>query len=278
MAAVAWAFLFPTAGRVLAHGDLDGEIRNITERLAATPDDAFLYLRRANLHRTHEDWPAAEADYAAARKLAPDLAAVDLAHGEMLLQKGDDNGAVNRLDCALAREPRNPLTLVARGRALMAGGHPLPAAADLAAAMEIMGKDAGPDLSLEQAHALVAGGKSAEALGVLDAAISRLGPVANLVLAAVDLEVDMGRSDAALDRLDTFASHQPRKERWLALRGAILEKAGRPAEARTAYAEAQAAITRLPDARRTVALVADLQRQLQADLLRLGDPPQNPSH
>jgi hypothetical protein len=81
-----------------------------------------------------------------------------------------------------------------------------------------------------------AGGAGLEdAIRGLDTGIARLGPVVTLELAAADMEVLLGRYDAALSRIDRVAAQSGRKEPWLARTGAILEKAGRSEEALATY-------------------------------------------
>ena len=52
-------------------------------RFEQDPNNASLYLKRGELHRIHQDWPAAAADYDRAAQLDPNLAVVDLARGAM---------------------------------------------------------------------------------------------------------------------------------------------------------------------------------------------------
>jgi len=61
---------------VLAHGDLHLQIINMDEKIAAEPKSAALYLRRAELHRIHREWDAADLDYAKVLALEPKHAEV----------------------------------------------------------------------------------------------------------------------------------------------------------------------------------------------------------
>ena len=128
-----------------------------------------------------------------------------------------------------------------------------------------------PDYYLERARELAAAGNEHldEAVRGLDEGVRLLGPIVSLQLPAIDLDLELGLYDAALARLDTIAAQSPRKEGWLARRAAILEKAGRPAEARAACTEALAAIAGLPPARRSVAAIRELEQSLNATLGRL---------
>src|SRR5262245_7785095 len=69
----------------LAHGDLHEQIAAATSQIEKNPKNAELYLKRGELHRAHEDWDAALADYERAAILNPKLIVVDLARGKVLL-------------------------------------------------------------------------------------------------------------------------------------------------------------------------------------------------
>ena len=105
-----------------------------------------------------------------------------------------------------------------------------------------------------------------QAIAGIDAAVERLGPIPALQLFAIELDVQQGRIDAALVRLDGLAARSPRKETWLARRGEILAQAGRPDEARTAYVAALAALEALPPAPRQTKAIANLEGQVRSAL------------
>jgi predicted Zn-dependent protease len=90
--------LLGAAGATFAHGDLHEAIDAVSQVIAQSPGDAGLFLRRAELRRMHEDWPAAEADYAKARSLQPDLDAVTFGLAQMRLAQGRENDAMKLLD------------------------------------------------------------------------------------------------------------------------------------------------------------------------------------
>src|SRR5437899_764248 len=69
----------------LAHGDLHLQIEEVTKRIMQEPRNGELYLKRGELHRAHQDWDAAQADYDQASSLNPNLTVVDLGRGKMFL-------------------------------------------------------------------------------------------------------------------------------------------------------------------------------------------------
>jgi tetratricopeptide (TPR) repeat protein len=178
------------------------------------------------------------------------------------------------LDRLLARRPEAAGLLHDRGRAWLAMGDPEAAARDFAEAIA-KGPRPTPEQVIAHRDVLLGLGRKQDALRALDAGATRLGRIVSLELPAVDLEVELGRFDAALARLDRLAATGPQNPLWIARRGELLEKAGRAREARAEYAKALALIDARPAARRGNR-IADLKRRLETALAsanpRRGDP------
>jgi tetratricopeptide (TPR) repeat protein len=257
-----------------AHPGLDAAIAELTRRIQQDPQNAELFLGRAEAHRQHRDWPAAEADYREARRLDPQLQVVDLALGKMMLDSGRAAEAKARLDTFLERQPSHPEALGTRARALVQLGKPLAAAADFSRALASAppGHHARVDFYLERARALESAGAShrAEALEGLEQGIRELNAPITLQLRAIELAIEMKRYDAALARIEEAASRAARKELWLLRQGEVLELAGRPDQARQSFAAVLQAVDSLPATRRTNRAMQELQAQAQAALARLG--------
>jgi predicted Zn-dependent protease len=257
----------------LAHPELEWQIAELTRRIAGDPENTELYLQRGEIHRLHRDWPAAEADYRRARKLEPDLAAVDFLMGRMKLEADRPKEAKKLLDRFIAEEPGHALALVTRARVLVRLKKPLDAVRDYTKALAAYDDKHLPDPAfyLERARALVSVGddRIAEALRGLDDGLQRLGQPITLQLYAIDLELRRGGHDAALERLERIAARADRKESWLIRRGEILEDAGRLDEARAAYVAALDAIGILSASRRHTRAVSRLQLRAEEGLERL---------
>jgi tetratricopeptide (TPR) repeat protein len=261
------ALALAVATTAVAHGPLLEQIEAVTAQIEQDPSAARLYLRRGELHRIHEDWDAAIADYDRAAALAPADDTIDFLRGRALLEAGRAVAARVVLDRYLALHPDHAEARVARARALAALGQFRAAAADYTRAIDRLPRP-DPDLYLERARAELAAQEIRSALAGLDAGMARLGPVPALQMLAIELELKLGRVDAALARLEKAAAQSPRKETWLARRGEILAQAGRRKEARAAYVAALAAIEALPaNARQTMAM-ADLESQVRSALAR----------
>jgi tetratricopeptide (TPR) repeat protein len=253
-----------------AHGDLHERIAALTKQIDEAPTNAELYLKRGELHRAHRDWKLALADYDRVAQLRPDLAVVDLARGLTLFASGTPEPAITALDRFLLKHPAHAEALLTRARARSKLGRHQTAAEDFTRAIAHTPRPR-PEYYLERAQALAALGDAriADALRGLDEGIKMLGPIVTLELYAMDLELRKNQHNAALARLDQITAQAARTETWLARRGEILEQAGRPGEARQAYATALAALELVPVSRRNTKTTVELESRLRAALTRL---------
>lgn len=258
------------AGPLGAHGDDQRVLELLTAELARAPD-ADLYLRRGELHRHLRDWERAEADYAAAARLAPELALVAYFRARARLEAGDPAGALPAIDRFLAAEPGSPEGWFLRAEIHAAAGRTAAAAVDCARGIE-QAPEPRPEHYLRHARLLAGGGDRPAALAALDAGLARLGPVVSLVEQALTLELERGAPDAALRRIDAALAAAPRREGWLYRRGEVLERAGRSAEAHTAYAEGLAALQALPERLRDTVPMEKLELELRRALGRVTPP------
>jgi predicted Zn-dependent protease len=248
----------------LAHEGLHEQIAAITAKIKRDPKNASLYLQRGELHRLHRDWAKAASDYDRAERLQPSLKIVGLARGKMFFEAGKLRRARLTLDRFLSQQPDHYDALITRARVFAKLGARDDAAKDFTHALAISSE---PDLYLDRAR-VFAGDEHRidEALRGLDEGINRLGPLATLQLAAIDLELRQKNYDAALTRLDQIATQSQRKEAWLVRRGEILKLAGRDEEARAAFSAALDAIASLPAARRQSRAVTALELRARSAL------------
>ena len=254
-----------------AHGDLHEQIVAVTAQLAREPGNAELHLKRAELHRAHETWLDAAKDYDSPATLAPELFAVELGRGKMLLAAGKPADAVKALDRFIAKKPDFADAFITRARAKAnLAEHPA-AAADYAHAIKLTARPE-PEVYIERAHALAAAARGPDAVRTLDDGIAKLGPLVTLMLPAIELEVRAKNFDAALARVDRLTAAAPRKETWLARRAEILTTAGRPTEARATCEAALTAIAKLPEPRRLTKATLDLRARIEARLKSLATP------
>jgi predicted Zn-dependent protease len=262
--------LFLGVVSALGHGDVHLQIIEITKEIEKTPRNPELFMRRADLHRAHGDWDAAQADYDHAYALDPKLTMIDLARARMFLEANWPRSCMTAVDRFLARHSEHPEGLIIRARALVKLKRHLEAAKDYTGAIA-KANEGRPELFLERAQALAAEGKGHidEAIKGLDEGIQKMGPLVTLNLYALDLETEHGRYEAALKRLDQVMAKAPRKETWLERRGNILRQAGKVSEAREAYQAALEAMKTLPPVRRNVPAMQELEKRLRSNLQSL---------
>ena len=244
----------------LSHGDLHQRLQAATREIELHPKDAALYLRRADLHRQHQEWSLAAADCERAAQLDPTLAGVELIRGRILFDQGKIPEARAALDKYISRENDDPEALVTRARVFARLNEGKAAAADYSRAIALA-PEPQPDYYLERAQALSLSGEPGLALRGLEEGIERLGPLLTLQQAALELEITSASYDAALTRLDTILLRVSRKEQWLAKRGDVLLKAGRPKDAEKAYREALQAVSLLPARLQQSPAVIDLVKR-----------------
>lgn len=258
-------------GRVWAHLDVDVQIQETSKQIAAEPNNAMWYLQRGNLHRVHQDWASATADYDRAAELDPTLSAVDLERGVMMYLAGWHESAVVVLDRFISRHPGDVDGLITRARALAQLEQYEAAAADYTLAIEAIARPE-PDYYLERARVTAARGADYldEAIRGLDEGAERLGPTPALTSYAVELELSRRQYLAALDRLhDMRPDASGRQDAWLAQQGEIFELADRRSEALGAYTAALETLKRLPESRREAPAVRNLETKLRASVERL---------
>jgi tetratricopeptide (TPR) repeat protein len=240
-----------------AHVGLDEVGLALDAEIARHPHDAEPQLQRARAHLAAHEWKAARD--AADRADGADPVVAGTLRGEAYLGAGRPRRARREFDRALARRPDAWGTLWLRGRAWVALGELRRGADDFGRAIAHL-ESPQPEQVLARRDVLVSLGRPADAVDALDDGMARVGEVASLQLAAVDLEVELLRWDAALARLDRLCAANPPNPAWRARRGDILARAGRPAAARAAWADAVALIEQRPVERR--AAFAPLHQQL----------------
>jgi tetratricopeptide (TPR) repeat protein len=246
----------------IAHGDLHEQIAAVTGRLQQQPT-AELFLKRGELHRAHAEHEAALADFDRAEQLKPALDAARLCRGLCLLQAGKPAEAREALNEFLIRRPEHAEGHAARARAQVRLKQFMEAAADFDRAIALTDEPK-PDYFVERARALVEASDFDRAIRGLDAGLKQLGALPTFESLAMEIELKVQRYDAALARVDRLIARSARKETWLERRGEILAQAGRPEEARHAFADALATLERLPDRIRNNAATKELAARLRA--------------
>lgn len=250
-----------------AHGPLHEQIRALDDQLAASPTNAPLLVRRAELHRLDGTFSNAVADLATAGRIQPDLEALWWVRGRLHADTGQAAGAIEDFTRLIQRQPSLAGAFAERARAHEALGRLPEAAADYSEALRLLATP-DPDLYLARARVERRRGPAhfAAALRGLDEGLDRLGPLVTLQLEAVDLEVALGRTDEAVRRLQVLAGRSARQEVWLVRQAEVLQAAGRPEEARQAWKDAARACLALPPRLRQSRATQELEKRIAAAL------------
>lgn len=245
-----------------AHVGIDVMEHDSQEAVANHPDDAAARLVLAKVYHSAQRWDDALVAYDEAAALGADRDECDGGRGQVLLAAGFPKLAKRVFDQILKRRPDAAGIRFDRGRAWIALGEPAQAADDFGQAIAAL-PHVTPEQVLVHRDALQAAGRAADALHALDTGMARLGPVASLQLAAVDMEVDQHHWDGALGRMEQLLRQAPNNETWIARRGDLLDRLGRHDDARAAYAHALQLIAARPATRRPPAIAA-LEEKLRA--------------
>jgi tetratricopeptide (TPR) repeat protein len=267
VACLAGVSLVAACGLASAHAgveELERETRALVER---RPEDPQAYLQRARVLQLARQWDAALGALEAASTRGANGDEVAATRGAILLDAGRPLAALREFDRLLTRQPDASGILFERGRAYLALGDADTAIRDFERAIDLSPAPQ-PEQIILQRDALLSLGRRAEAVAALDRGMRRIGRVASLQLAAIDLEVDLGRSGAALRRVDELLARRNPNPAWIARRGEILERAGRRQEARAEYTRALSLIDGRYGTRRAQAFGA-LRRRLETALASL---------
>lgn len=254
-----------------AHGDLHERIAELTRRIAAAPGDARLYLDRADLHRRHRDWKAAEADVARAEALDPKLDAALLVRSRIAQDLGASAEAEFLVGRFLALHPGHGAALEIRAKLHVAAGRRAEARADLAAAIPAL-PGARPDLHLLLASLHRSGGPGgvAAALATIEDGLRRAPGAASLESEALVLEAELGDLDAAAARVARLVRGPGRADPWWERWAGTLFAAGRRTEAAEACRQGLAALSALPPRARVTKDALGRRERLEALLRRCG--------
>jgi predicted Zn-dependent protease len=271
---LAFLTLFLAARLAWAHGAVHEQIERLNARIAEQPGNADLYLQRGRLFLEDRHFEEAGRDFRRALQIDPHLRAVHYFHADALLKSGDAPGAEREARAFLAglgEEDRGGLLRGYRllGQSFAAQGKPLESAAAFQTALH-HAPEPDPAHYHDCAAAWLAAGPAHKetALEILDSGIARLGLLPALQEMAVDIELQAGRPDGAVKRLDRLIAQGQGRERWLLRKGEILLQAGRTPEARRAFEEALAAIEALPPGRRNTRALRELEGEVRG---RLGE-------
>ena len=244
-----------------AHGEVSVQIRDLTKQIKREPGNAELYHKRGRLYHARGGFDLARNDYCRAEALDPALDGLAFSQARTAFASGRFGRALADLSRFLSSEPDHLGARWHRGRTLVELRRRDEAEVEFRYAFQRT-EHPSPEQTLTRVGNLEALGRSRDALRVVDEALVCGGSVMTLQLAAVELELKLDESEAALSRLDHLISAAARQEVLLYRKGEILERLGMAADAARAYEEASLALERLPPRLRSTKRMRELDAQL----------------
>ena len=173
---------------VFAHPDLMLQIETLDEQLETNPTDTELLLKRGDLYRRHENFPAAAKDFAAARVASPENSLLDFYEGHLLFDSGDAEAADQHFEKYLGNHPGHAKAWALRGETNLRLKQPDSAAAYFAKAIA-HAQSPSPALYRSQILSLVSIGDThwEEASQVVDKGLNLFGLEVSLLGLGIDI-------------------------------------------------------------------------------------------
>lgn len=261
---------------VLAHSDAHERMEYLDAQILSKPGNAELHLRRGRLYIEENHFEEARADLEKTLALAPTQHGARYFLAEALLYGGKAELAELQAQRFIDAHGAQELGALSRGywllgQARMAQQHPEAAIAAYRTALKVTVEPAPDHYQLFVEACLAVRGKYLdEALRVLDQGLSAGGSVALLQGMALDVELQAGRTDAALQRLESVIAQEKQLPFLYTRKAGILADAGRMAEAGKALASAHGALVAVSGKRRRAKAYTDLEQQIAALGVRVG--------
>lgn len=261
-------------GLAIGHGDLELRIAQITRQINSTTNNpAPLYLKRAELQREHKDWKSAAEDYDLAARANPKLIEVEVRRAGMLVDSGQYETAMGRLDGLIEKAPQLGEAWILRGRARAGLDKRTSAIRDYQQGLQKLEHPTAVYF-LELARLLGAESRSNEALRTIEEGLRKVGAEATLHAYGLELEEQAGNAPGALRHLNALVDLAQRKETWLVKRGKLLIQMGRAGEGRQSYEAALDQIGKLPGRLQKSPSMEKLRNEIERELATMA--PANP--
>lgn len=231
---IAWLVIF-SAAAATAHEDTLIQIERLTLELETSTDPAPLLFQRGRHYFEHANYSSAIQDYTDALTADPTRLEPLIFRGLAQHRFGLSKEGLNDVNRFVESATPYYLAFAVRSEIRAGLGDLKGAVADLSEANKLRPL---PEQYVMQSRLALELGDDAGAMAALEEGIKTLHSPVALVLGLVDLAAELGFYDKALAQIDTLDATGIGKERWRILRGDVLERAGRSAEAHDAYEEA----------------------------------------
>ena len=224
----------PLFDGAFAHGAYHELLSSIDREIEKNPLDPGLYVRRAKLHISHEQWVDAIADLERVDRMKPDAHLTDGIRGQALNLGREWGAAEEALNTHLRVHPGDLDARYERGKARFHLGNASGASEDFRVALGAA-RVRPAERVLLAVTAIQASEGVPSAARFLDDEIRDHGAEPALLERALSLALNGAQVESALGYLDLLKSSAPRPEPWMARRAEILELAGRRQDARVAW-------------------------------------------
>jgi len=173
---------------VFAHPDLVLQIESLDAQIKSSPTNTELLIKRGDLYRRHESYPAAASDFATARKIDPDNSLLDFYEGHLLFDAGDFEAAELHFKKHLSNHSEHSKAWGLRGETAIRLKKPEPAATYFANAIT-HAQSPSPALYRSQILSLVSVGQSRweDASQVTDQGLEHFGLEVSLLGLGIDI-------------------------------------------------------------------------------------------
>ena len=274
---ICWFCVGTTA---FGHGDPHEQVEALNTILEQNPDHVASLLERADIYRRHRHFKEALEDLNRVRLLSPSNTTVHYVTGLTLLEQGEFNEAETALQIFISQSPSSPRGYLALGKVFSQQKRHLNAAQAYELAIENQSTPT-PDHYLARAQAYREAGKPylSKALEGLEEGIELIGPLITFRRLAIEIEIDQGHYQSAIDRVDSILHDVDRKETWLVKKANVLHSIGRDEEARLEFLLAERAIELLPKRTRESPAIRALRETIRKNLkleTQEGDDPNEP--
>lgn len=243
---------------LVAHGPIHELILQTTQEIKEDPDNASLYVKRAEFYRIDDDFDKCVADLLVAKKLAPETPGLDYLFAQIHADNGYPNTGMHYIQKVLDETPDHINALQLRASIYIQMKEEALAIKDFDHSLSIM-KQPRPQHFIDIAKATLRADSTdyEGAISWLNKGEERLG--FNIVMRsfANELDVKFGNYDRAIKRLDEVIGKFKRHDKWLLEKAQILETAKRLPEARDTYKSTLAAIRSLPKSKRSTKMVME---------------------
>jgi len=188
-----------------AHPDLMLQIESLDVQIKSSPRDAELLIKRGDLYRRHENYPAASKDFATVRRINPDNSLLDFYEGHLLFDSGDFEAAELHFGKHLANHPEHAKAWGLRGETSIGLKQPELAAAYFANAI-VYAQSPSPALYRSQILSLVSIGQNSwdDASQVADQGLKHFGLEVSLLGLGIDIALASNQPVKARQYLETL--------------------------------------------------------------------------